>query len=314
MDNEQLRCICLTAPTASGKTELSLWLAKQLPIEVVSMDSAMIYRGMNVGTAKPTDAERSAVRHHLIDIRDPAERYSAGLFVTDAIAAIRDIQAAGKLPLIVGGTMMYLRALRRGLAELPKANVSIRADLDQQAAARGWPALHAELASVDPRSGANIAANDKQRIQRALEVFRSSGRTMSQHWDAAATQHPIETYTIALVPEDRAALRERIAERFDAMLAAGMLDEVSALYSRGDLSPELPSIRCVGYRQLWPYIAGERTLDAAREQAITATRQLAKRQLTWLRSDPPEHLIELGLAAPRGQFLDVVSQVLKSWS
>ncbi|MBS0388222.1 MAG: tRNA (adenosine(37)-N6)-dimethylallyltransferase MiaA [Proteobacteria bacterium] len=285
--------LVLTGPTGSGKSAWALQLAQQLPVEIISVDSAQVYRGLDIGTAKPTAAVRARVPHHLVDIRDPAQRYSAGDFARDARAAIEGVHARGRLPVLVGGTLLYLRALVRGIAPLPAASPALRAQLEQEAATRGWAALHAELLRLDPRAGAKIHVNDPQRIQRALEVYRLSGRTISD-WQAAAAAPPedIRWLQFALIPADRAAQARALAARFESMLEAGLLAEVSALYQRGDLDAELPSIRSVGYRQLWAHCAGETSLQEAVRQAITATRQLAKRQLTWLRSERAYQALE----------------------
>lgn len=277
--------VVITGPTAVGKSDWALALAEVLPIEIVSCDSAQVFRGLDIGTAKPDAATRARVPHHLLDLRDPAERYSAGEFVADASAAIHAIHARGRLPVVVGGTMLYLRALLQGLAPLPPARADIRAQIDARAARDGWPALHAELARLDPEAAARIHANDRQRIQRALEVFHATGRPISA-WQAAnaAATRPFEFRCCALVPTDRPALHARIAARFAAMMAAGFLDEVRALHARPDLTADHPAIRAVGYRQLWRHLAGELGLEASVEQGIAATRQLAKRQLTWLKS------------------------------
>ena len=278
--------LILTGPTGSGKSEWAGRLAQRLPIEIISVDSAQVYRGMDIGTAKPSAAVRERIVHHLLDIRDPAERYSAGEFASDARAALRAIHARGNLPVLVGGTMLYLRALTEGMAEMPPASVSVRAELDARAAVQGWPALHAELAALDARAAARIHPNDAQRIQRALEVHRLSGRPISDWQSTPAAPHDeIRWLRFALVPGDRAALGHALEVRFAAMLEAGLLAEVATLYQRGDLHAELPAIRSVGYRQLWSYCAGQIDLDEARRQAVTATRQLAKRQLTWLRGE-----------------------------
>lgn len=275
--------LMLLGPTGSGKSALALALAQHVPLEIVSVDSAQVYRGLDIGSAKPSPAERAAVPHHLIDIREPAQRYSAAEFARDAAAAIAAIRASGRLPLLVGGTMLYAKALREGLAELPSADTGVRAALEREAAERGWPALHARLAQLDATTAARIAPNDAQRIQRALEVIALTGRPMSQ--SLAAAQHGgLALRVVALVPADRAALHARIERRFDAMLAAGFLDEVRALRARGDLAPDLPALRSVGYRQAWDFLAGQGTHDSFRAAAIAATRRLAKRQLTWLRS------------------------------
>jgi len=285
--------LVLTGPTGSGKSAWALRLAQELPIEIISADSAQVYRGLDIGTAKPTADIRARLPHHLVDIRDPAQRYSAGDFVRDARAAIAAVQARGRLPVLVGGTLLYLRALLRGIAELPAASPAVRARIEQEAAARGWAAMHAELARIDPRAAAKIHPNDPQRIQRALEVHAVSGRTISD-WQASATAPPadIRWLQFALVPGDRSALARALAARFESMLEAGLLAEVTTLYQRGDLDAELPSIRSVGYRQLWAHCAGETSLQTAARLAITATRQLAKRQLTWLRSEDAYRLLE----------------------
>lgn len=284
--------VCLLGPTASGKTAAALALAKRAPIEIISLDSALVYREMDIGTAKPSRAELDAVPHHLIDIVDPADSYSAAQFVEDAERLIGEIRARGRMPLIVGGTMLYYKALTQGLNDLPRADAAVRAELDALAAERGWPALHAMLAEVDPVTAARLAPNDAQRIQRALEIHRLTGQPMSA---LLAREAAARTFTgsadarfrvIALEPSDRAVLHARIAARFDAMLAHGLIDEVKRLRARGDLNPALPSIRCVGYRQVWEYLDGECDHATMRERGIAATRQLCKRQITWLRSTP----------------------------
>jgi len=256
-----------------------------MPLEIVSMDSAMVYRGLDVGTAKPTRAVRDRVPHHLIDILDPAEPYSAGRFARDAAAAIREVAARGRLPLLVGGTLLYLRALRDGLATLPRADAAVRARLDAEAVRVGWNALHARLAAVDPEAAARIAPGDRQRIQRALEVHELTGQALSELHRRPAEGAGIEILTVALVPERREELGERIERRFDSMVAAGLVAEVEALRRRGDLDPGLPALRAVGYRQIWAHLDGATDWAEARRRAIVATRQLAKRQLTWLRSE-----------------------------
>ncbi|TAN30067.1 MAG: tRNA (adenosine(37)-N6)-dimethylallyltransferase MiaA [Castellaniella sp.] len=286
--------ICLTGPTASGKSAASLALARRWPIEVIVMDSATIYRGMDIGTAKPTAEEQAQFPHHLLDIRDPTQSYSAAEFARDAAALVHDIRSRGHIPVICGGTLLYYKALREGLNELPTSDPATRRQLDDEARARGWPALHAELARVDPATAARLAPNDSQRVQRALEIWRSSGRTMSD-W----LSHPLRPVlpgwrfaTISLEPADRSVLHDRIGRRYQDMMAAGLLDEVRALHQRGDLHPGLPSIRCVGYRQLWDHLEGRVPLEDAIERAIAATRQLAKRQLTWLRAMRERTLID----------------------
>jgi len=273
--------LCLAGPTASGKTAAALAIAEVLPVEIVSVDSALVYRGMDIGTAKPSPAERARVPHHLIDILDPRESYSAARFVADARRLAGEIRARGRLPLLVGGTMLYFKALIEGLDAMPEADAALRAQIDAEAARRGWPALHAELAAVDPVAAARLPPGDSQRIQRALEVFRLTGRPLSSfhRTKAPAAAPPL----VSLEPRERAWLHARIAGRFDAMLAGGLVEEVQSLRARGDLHAGLPSMRCVGYRQVWEALdAG--TLDGVRDAGIAATRQLAKRQLTWLRS------------------------------
>jgi len=279
--------IVLLGPTASGKSGIALRLAQHLPIEIVSVDSAQVYRGLDIGTAKPDAAERAAVAHHLIDIVEPTERYSAARFVDDALAAIARIRARARVPLLVGGTMLYARALTEGLHPLPAADAGVRARLDDEARALGWTALHARLARIDPRAATRIDPSDAQRIQRALEIFETSGRTMSDWLSEPAPRSPsgdARIVTIALEPVDRAVLHARIAARFDAMLAGGLVDEVRALRARGDLSPSLPSMRSVGYRQAWQWLDTGERIETLRQAGIAATRQLAKRQLTWLRT------------------------------
>jgi tRNA dimethylallyltransferase len=285
-----LRAIGLAGPTASGKSALALAAAAHWPIEIVSVDSALVYRGMDIGTAKSSAAERAAVPHHLIDLLEPTQAYSAAQFVADARRLIDEINARGRIALLVGGTMLYFKALVDGLDAMPAANADVRAALDARAALEGWPALHAELARVDPITAARLPPGDAQRIQRALEVFQLSGQPLSSFHGQQRTSG-LALPLLALEPTDRAWLHARIAQRFDAMLAAGFIDEVRALRARGDLSPETPAMRCVGYRQAWAALdAGdlaplrdERRWASLREAGIAATRQLAKRQLTWLR-------------------------------
>ena len=281
-----MRAVCLAGPTTSGKTALAMALARQLPLEVVSVDSALVYRGMDIGTAKPGAAERAELPHHLVDIIEPTQVYSAARFVTEAQRLIGEINARGRLALLVGGTMLYFKALREGIDPMPAADAALRAQIDAEAAARGWPALHAELALVDAASAARLAPNDSQRIQRALEVFRLSGKPLSLWHQAGRRSADPALPLLSLEPNSRAWLHQRIAQRFDAMLAAGFIDEVRALRARGDLDAEMPSMRCVGYRQAWAALDAGHPIDTAalRETGIAATRQLAKRQLTWLRS------------------------------
>ena len=279
--------VLLLGPTASGKTPLALALARALPVEIVSVDSAQIYRGMDVGTAKPLASEREGVPHHLVDIIDPTEAYSAARFRADALKLMREITARARIPVLAGGTMLYFKALREGLGELPGGDEGIRAQIDAEAAARGWQALHAELARVDPQTAARLKPNDAQRIQRALEVFRLSGEPMSQLLGRGkGSALPFRLIELALVPSDRAVLHRRIEARFDAMLERGLVEEVRTLRKRYALQPNLPSMRCVGYRQAWQFLEGEIDRDELRNRGIFATRQLAKRQLTWLRATP----------------------------
>ena len=275
----------LLGPTASGKSALALKAAEKLPVEIVSMDSALVYRGMDIGTAKPGAALRAAIPHHLIDVIDPDQSYSAGRWREDAIRTVSKIFERGGIPLLVGGTMLYYRALISGLDELPQADARVRADIEAEAAARGWPALHAELAKVDAKAAQRIAPNDPQRIQRALEVWRVTGSALSQLQGMRENELPFEIKGVAIIPE-RAALHERIAKRFDAMLQLGLIDEVKLLRKKHRLSAAMPSMRAVGYRQVWEYLEGKTGKQEMRERAVIATRQLAKRQLTWLRSFP----------------------------
>lgn len=300
-----LPCIAIAGPTASGKTAGALALAGVLAargqaVEIISVDSALVYRGMDVGTAKPSAAEQAAVPHHLIDIRDPLQAYSAAEFVQDAQRLIGEIRARGALPLLVGGTMLYFKALFDGIDDMPAADAEVRTQLEQQAAAIGWHGMHAELARVDPETAARLAPGDSQRIQRALEVFRISGQPLSHFHTRARAQRsdaaPIATL-FSLEPAERSWLHARIAQRFDAMLDAGLVAEVAGLRARGDLNADLPSMRCVGYRQVWEEMdwqarrGGELNLHLLREKGIAATRQLAKRQITWLRSMPQRQAI-----------------------
>jgi len=277
-------------PTASGKSAIALELSALLPIEIVSVDSAQVYRGMDIGTAKPDATTRARVAHHLVDLIDPDESYSAARFRADALAAMTGIRSRGRIPLLVGGTMLYFKALREGLSRLPQADASLRRELDDRAAAEGWPALHAELARVDPATAARLKTTDSQRIQRALEVYRISGMPLSSLQGAREAIDAPDFVAIALVPSDRAELHRRIADRFDAMLAAGLIGEVRALRQRYHLTATMPSMRCVGYRQVWDVLEGTQTKRDLRERGIAATRQLAKRQLTWLRSTPAQTL------------------------
>jgi tRNA dimethylallyltransferase len=287
--------LALVGPTASGKTAAALAIAQRWPVEIISIDSALVYRGMDIGTAKPSAEELAQVPHHLIDIRDPLQAYSAAEFARDASALMADIRTRGKLPLLVGGTMLYLKALRDGIDDLPAAQPALRAEIEQQAIALGWPAMHAELAMVDAITAARLAPNDAQRISRALEVWRVSGKSLSawfaENQTTRQTQTAINMPLLSLEPLDRAWLHARIAQRFELMLAGGFLAEVQALRARGDLHIDLPSVRCVGYRQAWALLdlaeangaAPQSILPQLHELGVAATRQLAKRQLTWLR-------------------------------
>ena len=288
-----MKWVGLAGPTASGKTAAALAIARAHDVEIISVDSALVYRGMDIGTAKPSAAELAAVPHHLINIRDPLQAYSAAEFVTDAQRLIADIQARGRLPLLVGGTMLYFKALMVGIDAMPKADPTLRAAIEEQAHAQGWAALHAELARVDSVTAQRLHPADSQRIQRALEVFRASGRPLSSFHSAPAPAKAADTpaLLISLEPSDRAWLHQRIAERFDAMLQAGLVDEVRGLRARGDLHADLPSMRCVGYRQTWQALDGLWPMAELRDKCIFATRQLAKRQLTWLRSMPARQTV-----------------------
>ena len=318
MTTPDLTCWAIAGPTASGKTALSLAIAQRWPVEIVSVDSALVYRGMDIGTAKPSAAELAQVPHHLIDIRDPLHAYSAADFVRDATALITDIQARGRMPLLVGGTMLYFKALMEGLSDMPTANPAVRADIDGRAQAQGWPALHAELAAIDPTTAQRLAPNDSQRIARALEVFAISGQPLSQ-WHARTRHHasPLRPdRLIALEPNDRAWLHARIAQRFEAMLEHGLIDEVRTLRARGDLHPDLPSMRCVGYRQCWDMLDGcgdqpqASDLHTLRETGVSATRQLAKRQLTWLRSMPERQAVACDDPHAATQVLDLIAHAV----
>ncbi|MCY1166811.1 tRNA dimethylallyltransferase [compost metagenome] len=309
--------IAIAGPTASGKTAAALAIAQHYPVEIISVDSALVYRGMDIGTAKPTAAELAAAPHHLIDIRDPLHAYSAAEFVADAHTLISEISARGRLPLLVGGTMLYFKALFDGLDDMPKADPAIRALIASEALEKGWPALHAELAKIDPLTADRLEPQDSQRISRALEVFRVSGQPLSFFHQRSATktiadgaQQPAATALISLEPAERSWLHERIAARFDAMLAAGFIDEVKTLRARGDLTPDLPSMRCVGYRQAWEALDGTSPMAELRDKGIFATRQLAKRQITWLRSMPQRHVIACDGEQPVTLILQKVAQFL----
>lgn len=302
--------ICLTGPTAAGKSASTLAVAQRWDVEIIVMDSATIYTGMDIGTAKPSAAEQAIVPHHLLDIRDPADSYSAARFVLDTEALIDQIHARRRHVLICGGTLLYYKALRDGLSQLPKATPEIRATLEKEAAAKGWPALHAELALIDPPTAARLAPNDSQRIQRALEIYRASGKTMST-WLQEQPPQPLNrrSYaTISLEPTERALLSPRISTRYHQMIEQGLIPEVESLYARSDLHSGLPSIRSVGYRQIWEYLEGQIGLDDAIERAIIATRQLAKRQMTWLRSIPDRHILDCMNADRADAVINTVAQ------
>ncbi|MGH8681204.1 MAG: tRNA (adenosine(37)-N6)-dimethylallyltransferase MiaA [Burkholderiales bacterium] len=301
--------LALLGPTASGKSRLALQLADELPIEIVSVDSGQVYRGMDIGTAKPTPAERARVPHHLIDLVDPTEAYSAGRFRDDAIAAVEGVLGRGRIPFLVGGTMLYYRALAHGLDALPGADSMLRAEIVAAGEAKGWQAMHAELARVDPVTASRLAPNDAQRIERALEVYRVTGKPLSALQTAARALLPFRLLSFALVPEDRAALHAHIAERFDTMLKEGLVEEVQALRRRYPLHAGLPSMRCVGYRQVWGHLDGAYDRAVLREKGSAATRQLAKRQLTWLRSLPDVELFgDAGRLAARLRACAAASQ------
>ena len=287
------RAFAILGPTASGKTRLALSVATVLPIEIISLDSALVYRDMNIGTAKPNAAELASVPHHLIDIISPMEAYSAADFVSDTLRLVGDIHARGRLPVIVGGTMMYYQALSQGLNTLPSANAGVRAQLAADKANIGLSGLYQRLLEVDPVTAARLSANDSQRIERALEIHTITGTAMSELLQAQNETNHIHLETVTLVPEQRTQLHHSIAERYDVMLQAGFVEEVQALQQQyPDLHADLPSMRCVGYRQVWDYLAGENTLDEMRELGIIATRQLAKRQLTWLRKIAAAHAFD----------------------
>lgn len=282
-----MKALFLMGPTASGKTAVALHLARRFPVEIVSVDSAQVYRDMDVGTAKPPREIRAELPHHLIDVIDPTQAYSAGRFHGDALRLAAEIHARGRVPLYAGGTMLYFRALTQGLADLPKADAGLRAEIDARAAASGWPSLHAELAAVDPAIAARLEPTDAQRIQRALEVHRLTGRPLSElQAGRARTELPFQPLQVALEPSDRSVLHRRIASRFDAMLADGLVEEVKGLRERYPLSATLPSMRAVGYRQVWDTLEGDEPAATLAARGTAATRQLAKRQLTWLRAMP----------------------------
>jgi tRNA dimethylallyltransferase len=302
--------LVLTGPTGAGKTEWAIALAERAPVEIVSVDSALVYRGLDIGSAKPSAALRARIPHHLIDICEPTDSYSAGRFVADALECIHDIHGRDRVPLLVGGTLLYLRALLHGLAVLPQAAPALRAELDERARCVGWPALHAELARLDPQAAARIAPADGQRIQRALEVCLSTGQRISELQRARVS--PVADWPLrywVLAPPERAVLHERLARRFAAMMAAGFLQEVQGLRARGDLTPRHPAMRAVGYRQLWAHLEGGYDLEEAVRRGIAATRQLAKRQLTWLRGEALGEWIDPDLTAPLSWIRDTAAQL-----
>ena len=304
--------ICLAGPTASGKSAAARAIAARWPVEVINVDSATIYRGMDIGTAKPSRAEQLGTAHHLLDILDPLDAYSAATFRRDALRCVQEIRARGNIPLLAGGTMLYFKALREGLNDLPSADPDIRLELEQRATRIGWPAMHTELAQIDPDTAKRLSQNDSQRIQRALEIWHITGTPMSVLLNAPAQQDaPVKTLTLSLEPAERSVLHQTIAMRFDQMLEAGLLQELKTLRARGDLHTNLPSVRCVGYRQLWSLLEGEIDLPTARLQAIAATRQLAKRQLTWLRSLPERKAIQACVPTTVDAVVQEVAALLK---
>lgn len=305
--------VAIMGPTASGKTATALTIARQMPCEIISVDSALIYCGMDIGTAKPTKEELSEVPHHLIDILDPKDSYSVMQFRQDAIRLVGEIQSRGKLPLLVGGTMLYFKGLRDGLDDLPQADLALRAQLDMEIARHGTPALHARLRELDPITADRLNPADTQRVQRALEIIALTGKPMSELLARGSKEVlPFELISFALEPSDRSALHQRIAYRFDGMLSStpGLLEEVAALRARGDLHPGLPSIRCVGYRQAWEHLDGKIDKTALREKGVAATRQLAKRQLTWLRGMDNRIVIDCLCDQPARQMLAMLSSRL----
>jgi tRNA dimethylallyltransferase len=311
--------LAIMGPTASGKTAAALAIARQIPCEIISVDSALVYRGMDIGTAKPSEAERAAAPHHLIDIIDPLDAYSVAQFRADTLRLVAEISGRGKLALLVGGTMLYFKGLTDGLDELPGADAALRAELEADAAKIGWPAMHARLQALDAPTAARLAPNDAQRIQRALEIIALSGQPMSALLALREkTVLPFELLSFALEPSERAVLHARIAARFDAMLEGGehggLIGEVRALRARGDLHPGLPSMRCVGYRQAWQYLDGTIDRAAMRETGIIATRQLAKRQLTWLRSTPGRIVIDCLAPDPAALMLSRLAQQYENFS
>ncbi|XTZ40612.1 tRNA (adenosine(37)-N6)-dimethylallyltransferase MiaA [Salmonella enterica] len=301
------KAIFLMGPTASGKTALAIALRKVLPVELISVDSALIYRGMDIGTAKPTAEELAAAPHRLLNILDPAQAYSAADFRRDALAAMKEITDAGRIPLLVGGTMLYFKALLEGLSPLPSADPQVRAEIEKQAAERGWEALHQQLREIDPVAATRIHPNDPQRLSRALEVFFISGKTLTDLTQTSGDALPYKVQQFAIAPASRELLHQRIEQRFHQMLASGFEAEVRALFARGDLHTDMPSIRCVGYRQMWSYLEGEIQYDEMVYRGICATRQLAKRQMTWLRGWEGVHWLES--ENPEKSYRDVLQVV-----
>ena len=291
-ENKTPEALLLVGPTASGKSGLSLALAREFDVEIISMDSALVYRGMDIGTAKPTPEERAVCPHHLIDIRDIGEAYSAADFLDDTVKLVREIRARGRFPLIVGGTMLYAKALRDGINNMPSTDPAVREAVAREAAEIGWPAMHAKLAEVDPTAAARLSANDSQRIGRALEVFRMTGKPLSAFHAERAAEPALQMIAVGLLPPDRKRLHERIELRFDQMLADGFLDEMRTLMKRPDYDPESPAMRAVGYRQAIDYLEGRTDAAAFHLAGVAATRQLAKRQMTWMRSMPDLRLMD----------------------
>jgi tRNA dimethylallyltransferase len=300
--------VCLMGPTASGKSAASLAIAARWPVEIINVDSATIYRGMDIGTAKPSRTERAQVPQHLLDILDPAESYSAGQFRADTLTLIDEIRARGRIPLLAGGTMMYFKTLRDGLDDLPLGEPAVRAAIDARALEHGWASVHAELAQVDPITAARLSPNDAQRIQRALEIYTIAGAPMSSLIGLKAKPTEHRYANICLEPSERSGLHARIAQRFDAMLADGLIEEVRALYRRGDLHEDMASIRCVGYRQAWAHIEGRIDLKTMLEQGLAATRQLGKRQVTWLRALEQRETIDCLAPDAQAQVVDAFAR------
>lgn len=306
------QCVFLMGPTASGKTGLAVEMVKRFPVDIISVDSALVFRGMDIGTAKPDAKTLSVAPHRLIDIRDPAMSYSAAEFCDDALKEMQAITRAGRIPLLVGGTMLYFRALEHGLSDLPAADPEVRAELEQQASEIGWAAMHDILQQKDPQAASRIHPNDPQRIQRALEVIKISGQAMSElQAQSKGLTLAYEIHKIIVSPEDRALLHQRIEQRFDLLLQEGFMDEMKSLYSRSDLYADLPSMRAVGYRQAWEFLEGRSTADEMREKAIAATRQLAKRQLTWLRREDVSIWYDLQARDVQDKLLNTLWKSLK---